>query len=282
MHSCFYEGTICHRRFAPIAHAFKYRLFLVYVDLAELSAIFGGCGLWSTRWPAAARFCRADHLGSADVPLDEAVRDLVQSRLGRRPRGPIRLLTNFRYFGFQMNPVSLFYCFDPDPDRPGAAARLSAVVAEVNNTPWNERHFYVLDVREGDQPRGSLPFAAHHRKQFHVSPFFPMKLEYHWQISAPGERLSVSIESTAGDVKQFDANLELQRRPINSGSRLQILARNPAMTLRIFSRIYWQAFRLWRKGAPFYPHPDSAEIASLKSSSVGAREPADLVIKTSK
>jgi DUF1365 family protein len=274
MQSCFYEGTISHRRLTPLAHCFRYRLFLVYVDLAEISSLFGGRGLWSTQWPAAARFCRADHLGSADEPLDEAVRDLVESRLAWRPRGPIRLLTNFRYFGFQINPVSLFYCFDADGDR------LSAVVGEVNNTPWNERHCYVLDLQDGGLPADTKRATARHDKQFHVSPFFPMEMEYRWQISAPGERLSARIESFADDVKQFDAALHLKRKPIGSASRIEMLARYPAITLRNFARIYWQALRLWRKGAPFYPHPVSAEIASANHRTPATRQPADLVVKS--
>jgi DUF1365 family protein len=275
MQSCFYEGTISHRRFTPIAHRFLYRLFLVYVDLAEISSLFGARGLWSTKWTAAARFCRADHLGSADWPIDEAVRDLVQSRLAWRPRGPIRLLTNFRYFGFQMNPVSLFYCFDTDGDR------LCAVVAEVNNTPWNERHCYVLDLRDGGLPGDTRFATARHCKRFHVSPFFPMEMEYRWRISAPRERLSARIESFAGDVKQFDAALHLKRKPIHSASRRGMLARYPAMTLRNFARIYWQAFRLCSKGAPFYPHPESAEISCPNNSTPETREPASFVAKTS-
>jgi uncharacterized protein len=263
MQSCFYEGTVSHRRFAPVAHRFRYRLFLVYVDLAEVSTLFGARGLWSTKWPAVARFHRGDHLGHSGAPLDEAVRDVVQSRLSWRPCGPIRLLTNFRYFGFQMNPVSLFYCFDADGRRP------CAVVAEVNNTPWNERHCYVLDLRGGElggELGGDGRFSsARHPKQFHVSPFFPMEMEYRWQIPTPGERLAIFISSFAGEVKQFDAALRLERKAINSVSRREMLARYPAMTLRNYARIYWQAFRLWRKEVPYFPHPDAAVLSGPDS-----------------
>src|SRR5579872_4218964 len=162
MQSCFYEGTLRHQRSAPIQHSFEYRLFLVYVDLAELSDLFGAHGLWSTRWPAVARFRRADHMGAPDQPVEEAVRTLVQTRLGWRPTGPIRLLTNFRYLGFEMNPLSLYYCFSQD------GRRIDVVVAEVNNTPWGEQHCYVLDFRTmALQPQRSAAFTTRHPKQFH-------------------------------------------------------------------------------------------------------------------
>jgi uncharacterized protein len=133
-HTCFYEGTVRHRRWTPVRHEFRFRLFLVYVDLAELDSVFGRHGIWSTRAPALAWFRRADHLGDPEEPLDQSVRELVLSRLGFTPDGPIRLLTHFRYGGFPMNPVSLYYCLD----RRGED--VAAVVAEVSNTPWNERH----------------------------------------------------------------------------------------------------------------------------------------------
>ena len=110
------------------------------------------------------------------------MREFVRSRLGFRPAGPIRLLTHFRYLGFQMNPVSLYYCFDRGGER------LEAIVAEVNNTPWNERHCYALDLRG---QAGCERLEATNSKEFHVSPFLSREMEYHWRFNIPGERLAV-------------------------------------------------------------------------------------------
>ena len=107
--------------------------------------------------PAPAWFRRADYLGDPAVPLDQAVLDLVEERTGRRPDGPVRLLTSVRTFGHVFNPVSFYYCFDRGGEQ------VQAVVAEVTNTPWGERHTYALataqrlTTRGQELPRVALP-----------------------------------------------------------------------------------------------------------------------------
>lgn len=232
-----------------MGHLFRYRLFLVYVDLAELECVFGQPGVWSTRRLAAARFCRGDHLGDPRRPLEECVRELVGTELGWSPTGPIRLLTHFRYFGYQMNPVSLYYCFD------ARGKNVEAVVAEVNNTPWREQHCYVLDMR-GQSAAGRL--TARHAKMFHVSPFLKMRLNYHWRISVPGENLMVHIDACEEEASLLDATLLLRRRPLSCWEKTRLLLRYPWMTLRVYLAIHWQALRLWLKGVAVVPHPARA------------------------
>jgi len=246
MESCFYEGTVVHRRLTPLARTFPFRLFMTYVDLSELDTAFGRRGLWSTRFPAVARFRRRDYLGDPQVPLDESVRRLVEARIGRRPDGPIRLLTNFRTFGFTMNPVSFYYCFDAD------GRNVKTLVAEVRNTPWNERHCYVVDCTSPCDSSDALPECA---KRMHVSPFLEMGMTYRWRVAAPGERLALAIENHAEDGMPFQVDLALRRVPISARSKLRMLIRYPLLTWFIFLRIYLEAWRVWRLGVPFVPHP---------------------------
>ena len=115
---------------------------MMYLDLNELPTLFRSRWFWSNERFNVATFRRRDHFGDPAVSLDETVRTLVESRTGRRPTGPIRLLTHLRYFGYCFNPLSIFFCFAPD------GQSLDTVVAEVSNTPWGERHCYVLPVRD--------------------------------------------------------------------------------------------------------------------------------------
>ena len=247
MHSAIYEGTVRHRRFTPVDNEFTYRLFMMYLDLSELAEVFRGRVFWSANRFNLACLRRKDHFGDPAVSLDEAARHLIAERTGVRPTGPIRLLTHLRYFGHCFNPVSFFYCYDP------TGQRLETIVAEVMNTPWHERHCYVLPetMNEHRPPwkRYRLP------KVFHVSPFIDMNVDYDWRFLEPGERLQVHMENYVATNKLFDATLSLRRRAVTGANLWRVLVRYPLMTVQVVARIHWQALRLWRKGAPFYVHP---------------------------
>ncbi len=254
MNSALYVGWTRHRRREPVEHAFRYPLLMAWLDLAELDRVFAGRWLWSTSRPAPAWFRRADHLGDPRTPLDVAVRDLVEARTGRRPRGPVRLLTMLRHFGVAMNPVSFFYLYDE------ADTRVECIVAEVRNTPWNERHCYVLD-RRGRPWRNGRALDFREAKAFHVSPFMDMAMEYRFRFSPPGRSLAVHIENHAARGRFFDATLALRRRDITGRSLAGALARHPFLTAGVLAGIYGHALRLWLKRVPYHPHPRDAERA---------------------
>ncbi len=254
MHSRIYKGWVRHRRSAPTAHEFRYRLFMLYVDLEELPSLFDGVPFWSARRPAPAWFRRADYLAPAGLPLDQAVRDLIERRTGRRPAGPIRLLTHLRYFGYCMNPVSFYYCFDESGER------LDTIVAEITNTPWGERHQYVLRAAGSSGRLARFEFG----KGFHVSPFMPMDMRYDWRFGVPGARLFVHMRNLLRGEPVFDATLALEAEPVRAGALLRVLALHPLMTVKVIAAIHWQALRLWCKGTPVHEHPHRTDAAGAK------------------
>jgi DUF1365 family protein len=251
MYSRIYKGWVSHRRAAPVPHQFRYRLFMLYLDLGELPQLFDRVPLWSARRPALAWFKRSDYLGDPALPLDTAVRDLVRERTGVRPLGPIRLLTHLRYFGYCMNPVSFYYCFAESD------GKLTTIVAEITNTPWKERHQYVLNVADGARIK-----RFEFDKEFHVSPFLPMDMQYQWGFSEPLQRLSVTMRNLRDGAPQFEATLALRAQPLSAAALLRLLVSFPLMTARVIAAIHWQAFRLWLKRTPFHNHPRAGGAAA--------------------
>lgn len=251
--SAAYEGWVRHRRFEPVEHEFHYPLFLMYLDLAELPEVLDPYPFFSARRRALARFRRADFIGDPARPLDQCAREAVEGVTGARPAGPVRLLAGLRYFGHSFNPVSFYYCFD-EGDR-----RVEAVVADVRNIPWGERHPYVL--ARGER-RGTV-LGDELDKSFHVSPLMGMDQTYAFRASEPGESIAVHIESRPRGAegafsKTFDVTLSLRRRELSRGTLTRLLARYPAISLQTVAKIYAQSLRLKLKGARYHPHPEGS------------------------
>jgi len=190
------------------------------------------------------RFRRRDYLGDSAKPLHRAVRDLVEDRTGARPEGPIRLLTQPRSFGHCFNPVSFYYCFEPGGER------LEALVAEVTNTPWGERHAYVIEGKQRD----SSVLAGEFDKALHVSPFMGMDHRYETRAAAPAETLSVHIASSRAGDTVFDATLALRRREL---TRASIDGRYALATVRVLALIYGHALGLKLARVPVHRHPQA-------------------------
>jgi uncharacterized protein len=245
MESALYRGKLRHRRFAPRAHAFTYPVYMAFLDidrLQELMAVspFSSYNRWN--WTS---FCERDHFGDPHKPLRNRLEQDASRNGVKLPNGPIFLLTHLRYLGYVFNPVSFFYCYDSSGD-------LAMVLSEVNNTfgeSWN--YWLTPDV----QTRNLSAWRFRTSKKMHVSPFHSMELEYDWLFTPPGERLVLHMNTLAGGKANFDATLQLQRRPWSSKEVLSALAAYPFMTLRVIGAIHWEALRLWAKGVPVYTHP---------------------------
>jgi DUF1365 family protein len=247
--SCLYEGSVRHRRRAP-RREFSYRLALVYVDLDELPRLLGGRLI--RRGPGPLRVRRADLLGDRRLPLADAVRDTVSRATGAAPEGPIRVLTQPRSFGLCFNPVSFYYCFDR------AGEQVEAIVAEVTNTPWRERHAYVLAP---PPPQRSRLLRAGAEKRLHVSPLMGMEQRYRFVAGTPAETLSLHIEVGEAGEPVFDATLGLHRRELTPALTRRLALRDPIPSLRVFALIYGQALRARLAGASYHPHPGRARHA---------------------
>jgi DUF1365 family protein len=256
-----YVGSLRHRRHLPRPHAFRYRVFMPFLHLGELDAVLALSPFWSRRRLAPARFRREDFHGDPALPLDEAVRRRIESEVGERPAGPIYLLANLRYFGYQMNPLACYYCFDEDGET------LRYLVAEVTNTPWNERHSYRA-ARRAWRACPALPLRQVLSRVAVQPDGNALRLAQQYARRAPGDSPREPHERG----REFDATLALKAQPISAGALRRVLLRFPLMTAKVALAIYWQALKLFLKTGPYYPHPGRHAIrsTSMSDSSVSA------------
>lgn len=247
MESCIYRGRVRHRRHSPTSNAFSYALFMMYLDLDELPDLFASHPGWSYEGGNLASWHRRDYLGPRDLPLADAVRYRIKQQTGVDASGPIRMLGHMRYFGLCYNPVLFYYCFDP------SGQVVETIIAEITNTPWGERHAYVLpaSMNQGSPSRLHYQFP----KAFHVSPFMDMDIQYDWRFTAPDDHLVVNMRNLHGEICLFDATLTLDRQPITTRNLTRALCAFPGLTTRIIGLIHWQALKLWIKRVPFHEHP---------------------------
>jgi DUF1365 family protein len=244
----------------PARHTFTYPLAMLYIDLEETDLLFGQSAFWSAHRPAAGWFRQQDYL--ADKPgntLQERVQNTL-AQAGVNVDGPVRLLTHPRYWGVAMNPISCFYCFDKHNS-------LKFMIAEVTNTPWQERIAYVL-MCDDKLRQQNISFS----KQMHVSPFNPMEMHYQTRFNAPANKLYLQLENHDQRGLVTDATLTMKRQAATRTALQSLLWRYPMQTLKVASGIYWQALRLWWKGVPFHPYRPRKQASSTSYSHFPTKE----------
>ncbi|NVD06370.1 DUF1365 domain-containing protein [Vibrio sp. JPW-9-11-11] len=230
-------GSVRHRRFTPVVHALDYGLFMPMIDLDELESLQQQVWGFGHRWWHWARFKREDYLGQGN--LKSAILNKAHELGAERLEGRVEAVLHLRYFGLYFSPVNFYYLYDQHDE-------WRYLLAEVSNTPWNERHYYLLDAHDETTWR--------HQKAFHVSPFNPIEQEYVWKLKPLKDKLSIHLECHR-EKKEFDATLKMTKQPFNSKVLLKHLIATPIMAVKVVTGIYWHALKLWLKKAPFYSHP---------------------------
>jgi DUF1365 family protein len=253
------EGTIRHRRKAPINHEFCYHTGMLALDLREWDSVTRISPLFSLERFNWLSLKRKDYLAPDTGTLLDAVAEQVEAATDWRPDGAVQLITHPRYFGYVFNPVSFYFCYDKG-DIPAEGAIPRVILAQITNTPWKERHTYCL---EPQRPSAVSPSPSEWRserfefsKRFHVSPFNPMNQHYRWTFSFRGPEMRVHMNVLQDDQKQFDATLVVQRSPLDRKILHKSLRRFPLEAFKVTAGIYWHALKLKIKGVKFFTHPD--------------------------
>ncbi|MEC7799820.1 MAG: DUF1365 domain-containing protein [Verrucomicrobiota bacterium] len=250
MNSSLYFGRVRHHRKSPKIHNLEYGIFMAHLFLDELKEVFKGRWLWSINKPNLSSFKRTDYHRPEIESLQDAVRDTMTRQLGEKMSGKVSILTHLRTFGYCFNPVTFYYLWGDDLTSP------VAIMTEITNTPWGERYAKCFRWKDTDMNEKS---EYDFRKEFHVSPFIGMDVDYDWRFQNPQETVKIDMYLRQNNKSFFSAHLHLKQKAISFKNLSMALIRFPFMTLKVTAAIYWNALLLKLKGCPFYSHPKHLE-----------------------
>ncbi len=254
-----FKGWVQHKRVKPQPHSFRYRYFQIWLDVEQEGVIDILSSFWSSKKLNLVRYRRQNYLPDDDSLYDTICRKIKQET-NQNFQGKAYLLGSLSYWGYCYNPVCFYFCYNEE-------RKLEYILSEIHNTPWGERFTYVhnLSKAESDDQLTDPANTDNHRsghskfkfeKQFHVSPFMPMNINYDWTFNITPNKVIINMNLQQDNNLIFNAAMNLTNAELNTQTARKIALRYPFMCINVLFAIYWQAFRLWLKKTPFYGHPN--------------------------
>lgn len=238
-----YTGLVVHRRLRPKTHLLRYRVFTLLLDLDHLGEIPDDAGLLKINRLGLISFYERDHGDGRREGLRRWVNErLMGAGIEDPSKLSVRVLCYPRILGFVFNPLTVYFCDNADNET-------VALLYEVNNT-MGERHTYVIPVTGDKTP----PIRQECTKAMYVSPFTPMQGRYSFRILPPADSVTVGIQQSNSEGPLLNASFTGDWSPLSNRNLVTALVRHPLMTAKVIAGIHVEAFKLWRKGIPFFKH----------------------------
>ncbi len=246
-----------HQRLHPARYGLHHALFMFYLDLDEIEPLRRRLRLLShNRWNLYS-FHDADHLPGTGADGESLRTRVLRYRAGQGielgPQARIRLVTLPRIAGYVFNPISVYFCFDDPEGAPQCA------IAEVGNT-FGEHKLYLLPRPHAASRAPSALFTLRVPKHYYVSPFSSLTLQFDFRLREPGAMLDLRVDDYDGERRVLRSALHGQRRSLTDARLAGYALKYPLLTLKVIGLIHWHAFRLWRRGLPWYRKADSPDL----------------------
>ncbi|TDR22689.1 DUF1365 domain-containing protein [Marinicella litoralis] len=242
------EGFVIHNRLKPNAHRFKYDMCWCVFDLNHLDQWMASAKYWRHNAWSIFSLKDTDYINSEQSPIIDKVKKYLETQTQEKFNGQVYLFTHPRFLGYGFNSVSFYFCYQNN--------QLVHIVSEINNTPWGEKKLYLHACQSVQQ--SSL---GHHcfefKKQFHISPFVGMDIDYSWDFYVDDKSLKVKMKLMQDGVNILNVILDTKITPRMDNKTHKFPFKLLFQPWKMAAGIYWQAFKLWIKKVPFYSHPQN-------------------------
>ena len=233
---CLYQGIVTHSRFEPFRHSFKYKLTYFWFDIKNFKNFF----LFKKNKFSLFSFFENDHGPKKSKEyFDKILKNKLKEEINESI-DDIKGLCLPRILGYVFNPISIFVCYNKRKPK--------VIIFEVSNT-FNERHAYLCNVK-----RYNREFSM--KKSFYVSPFFNVEGKYKINFSIDRHFVNLFIVYELKKKKVFEASFKGKAMNFSEINLLRVFLLRLFQNLKVTFGIYFQALKLFLKGASYIPKPN--------------------------
>lgn len=238
-------AVIYHKRHTPIEHSFDAKVFFLALNLKNLQ-FFKKLKFFSiNRFNVFSLYWKEYGFKEFKNPFEYLQGILKSFEINTDHIKEALLMTMPKCLGYGFNPCSFWLCFNKRNE-------LIVVLAEVNNT-FKQRHGYLIYHKNLSAIKSNDIIAR--EKIFHVSPFFEVLGEYHFNFCIKEKTIRINLNYSKDDVLLFSTSIQGKREKLSNATLLRCFFLYPFMSFCVIFLIHYHAVCLWFKKVPFFSVP---------------------------